>query len=166
MLVVGAGGIRVSPLGLLSGALSGVGFGLYAIIGRRRVQEVGSWPALLYALGAGALGWSLIVLPCRAYRPDYALIQWTLFAFIVIFATVLPFGLFLYGLRVISPSLANLTPTVEPVVASGTAALFLGESLSARQSLGGACILAAVVVLQGVDLSRFRQQSFVPPAPD
>ncbi len=166
LLVVGVKTISVSPPGLLSGVFSAVAFGLYAIIGRRRVQEVGSWPALLYALGSGALVWSFIVPPWRAYLANYALTEWALFAFIVLFATVLPFGLFLYGLRVLSSSLTSLTATLEPVVASTTAALVLGEAITARQALGGLCIVAAVAILQVADLLMPRQKALLPPAPD
>jgi len=146
-LVTGGGGIRIHPLGMISGFLSAVAFGLYAILGRGRIQQVGSWTMLLYALGSGAVVWSLIVPPWNAYLTGHEPVEWVLFAFIVIFATILPFGLFLYGLRHITSSMATLTASLEPVVGSAAAFLILGEAMTPVQVAGGLAIVAAVVLI-------------------
>lgn len=158
-LVTGGGGIRVSPLGLTSGVLAAVAFGCYAILGRGRVRQLGSTTSLLYTLGTGALVWSIVVPPWRAYSGGYAPAEWALFAFIIVFATILPFGLFLYGLRWISSSMASLTATFEPVVGSLAAFLILGELLALPQIMGGLAIAAAVAMIQVADIG-------IPPAPD
>ncbi|MBI2122854.1 MAG: EamA family transporter [Armatimonadetes bacterium] len=166
LLVTGGSGIRISPLGLTAGILSAAAFGVYALLGRGRVRELGSWTVLLYALGTGAVAWSLIVPPWRAYRGSYAGAEWSLFAFIIIFATILPFGLFLHGLRTISPSLASLTATLEPVVASAAAFLLLNEALGSAQIAGGAAIVAGVALIPVSDLLTARGETLMPPAPD
>lgn len=162
-LVTGGGGIRISLLGLMSGLLSAVAFGTYAILGRGRVRDLGSTISLLYTLGVGALAFSLIVPPWRAYA-GHAQAEWALFAYIIVFATILPFGLFLYGLRWISSSTASLTATLEPVVGSAAAFLILGEVLDAPQITGALAIAAAVVLIQVADLRA--PEAGVPPAPD
>jgi len=164
-LVTGGAGIRVHPVGLTTGILSAVMFGVYAVLGRGRVRQVGSTTSLLYALGAGALAWSVIVPPWRAYA-GHASGEWALFGFIVVFATILPFGLFLAGLRTISSSMASLTATFEPVVASGFAFLLLGERLAPAQLSGGLAIAAAVVLIQLGDIRGAAARSALPPAPD
>jgi len=164
-LVTGGGGIRIHPLGVLSGILSAIAFGLYAVLGRGKVQQVGSWTTLLYALGSGAVVWSAIVPPWRAY-PGHVAVEWAWFGFIVVFATILPFGLFLYGLRHITASLASLTATLEPVVGSAAAMLILGEWLGPVQITGGLAIVAAVVLIQASDLVSARRAELLPPAPD
>ncbi len=166
LLVTGGSGMRISPLGLTAGILSAVSFGFYALIARGRVRELGSWTVLLYALGAGAVVWSLIVPPWRAYGGDYTGAEVGLFAFIIIFATILPFGLFLYGLRTISPSLASLTATLEPVVASAAAFLLLNEALGSTQLAGAAAIAFGVALIQVSDLLAARRPMVIPPAPD
>ncbi len=165
-LVSGGSGIRIHPLGLVSGALSAVAFGLYAILGRGRIQQVRSWTILVYALGTGAIAWSLIVPPWKAYTAGHAAVEWALFGFIVIFATILPFGLFLYGLRHITASLASLTATLEPVVGSAAALLILREALAAPQVAGSLAIVAAVGLIQASDLVGTRRKELLPPAPD
>lgn len=164
LLVTGGSGIRVSPLGLTTGVLSAVAFGIYSILGRGRARRVGSTTSLLYALGSGALLWSLLVPPWQAYRGHDAA-AWTLFAVIVVFATVLPFWLFLTGLRTISSSEASLTATFEPVVGSAAAFLIIGERLGAVQIVGALLIAGAVVLIQGADLRATGKQAVIP-APD
>lgn len=167
-LVTGGTGIRVQPLGLATGVLSAVAFGVYAILGRGRVRHVGSTASLLYALGTGALVWSLIIPPWRAYLAGYSLEEWLLFAYIVVFATILPFGLFLRGLRTISPSVASLTATLEPVVGGTAAFLILGEALAGPQIAGGLAIAGAVALIQVADIRSAGEQATagLPPAPD
>jgi len=152
LLVTGGEGIRVSPLGLLTGTLSAVAFGLYAILGRGRVRQVGSWTVLLYAIGTAAAVWNLIIPPWKTFGRAYAPEEWGLFGFIIVFGTILPFGSFLYGLRTISPSGASLTATLEPVVGSAAAFLFLNEVLGSTQITGAAAIAGGVALIQVSDL--------------
>jgi drug/metabolite transporter (DMT)-like permease len=165
-LVTGGLGIQVQPLAITTGLLSAVAFGVYAILGRGRVRHVGSTASLLYALGTGALFWSLIVPPWRAYLAGYSREEWLLFAYIVVFATILPFWLFLRGLRTISSSTASLTATLEPVVGGTAAFLILGEALSGPQIAGGLAIAAAVALIQVADIRAARAEATLPPAPN
>jgi drug/metabolite transporter (DMT)-like permease len=165
-LVTGGTGIQVQPLAIATGLLSAVAFGAYAILGRGRVRHVGSTASLLYALGTGAVVWSFIVPPWRAYLAGYSTAEWLLFAYIVVFATILPFWLFLRGLRAISSSMASLTATLEPVVGGTAAFLILGEVLSGPQIVGGLAIAAAVVLIQAADMRAARTEATLPPAPN
>jgi drug/metabolite transporter (DMT)-like permease len=165
-LVTGGTGIRVHPLGIATGLLSAVAFGVYAILGRGRVRQVGSAASLLYALGTGAVFWSVIVPPWRAYLAGYSGEEWLLFTYIVIFGTILPFGLFLRGLRTISSSMASLTATLEPVVGATAAFLILGEVLAGAQIVGGLAIAAAVVLIQIADIGASQVEEPLPPAPN
>ena len=164
-LVTGGAGIRVSGLGLTTGILSAVAFGVYSILGRGRVRQVGTTTSLLYALGTGALLWSVIVPPWKAYA-GHGAAEWALFGFIIVFATILPFWLFLAGLRTISSSAASLTATFEPVVGSAAAFLILGERLSSGQIVGGLAIAAAVMLIQIADVRTAGTEAVMPPAPD
>lgn len=57
-------------------------------------------------------------------------------------------GCFLGGLRLVGASTAAILSCVEPVVTAGSAVLVFGEHLNAGQVVGGAAVLAAVVVLR------------------
>jgi len=59
-----------------------------------------------------------------------------------------PFGGFLIALRHIAPTNATVTSTIEPVIAAAGAFLLFGESLAPTQLVGGAMVIAAIVVVQ------------------
>lgn len=148
LLVVGPSGLAVSPAAVATGIASALGFAGWILMGRSRSRTVGPWHMLLYGLLVGSLLWSIHVPPWRAYRLPLTSGEWGLILFIVIFATVTPFALFLYGLRFIDSRSASLTATVEPVVAALIAAVLLGEGLAGREIAGALLILASVVTLQ------------------
>lgn len=150
LLIVGPGGLAVTPAALAAGIVSAFSFAAWVLMGRARSRTTGAWEMLLYALGSGAILWSLLVPPWQAYLQPYSAAEWGMIAFIVVAASLVPFGLFLYGLRCIDSRAASLTATIEPVVATGIAAAFIGEALTGRGMVGAAIILASVIMLQVV----------------
>ena len=80
-------------------------------------------------LGFGAAGWGWLVA-------------------VALVSTVGAIILFFAGLARVGPSVASILSVLEPVVTIGLAAAVFGESLSRAQLLGGALVLAAVVVVQ------------------
>ncbi len=147
-LVAGPQGLAVSPAAMTTGTISAVAFSAWVIMGRNRARTVGPWEMLLYGLGTGAVLWSLYIPPWRAYVQPHTLSQWGLLAFIIVAATLVPFVLFLNGLRFVDSRTASLTAMLEPVVAASAAALLLGEALTLREGLGATLILASVIMLQ------------------
>ncbi len=145
LLVAGPAGLAVTPAGLGWGLASAALFAAYTVLARQEVARADSWAVLALALAAGAVAWSAVVPPWEAWTGTYSPSQWARFAHLAVLATVLPFGLFLYGLRTTSPATAGLLATTEPLVAAVTAHVALRESFSLQQALGGALILAAVV---------------------
>ena len=63
-------------------------------------------------------------------------------------STVAAILLFFAGLARVGPSVAAILSVLEPVVTIGLAAAVFSESLSTGQLLGGALVLAAVLVVQ------------------
>ncbi|MBI3944227.1 MAG: EamA family transporter [Chloroflexi bacterium] len=66
----------------------------------------------------------------------------------VAFSTILAVTTFFAGLERIGPSRAAIISNAEPVITVSMATLFLGETITPGKILGGAMILAAVVLLQ------------------
>jgi drug/metabolite transporter (DMT)-like permease len=62
--------------------------------------------------------------------------------------TVIPFGLFLQGMKYIRATRASITSTLEPVVAGVVSYLLLGENLFSLQIIGGTTVIAAIILLQ------------------
>jgi drug/metabolite transporter (DMT)-like permease len=65
-----------------------------------------------------------------------------------IIGTLVPFLLAVAAIRIISAPLAGIAATFEPVFAAGLAWLLLGQTLSLPQVIGGACVVAGVVIAQ------------------
>ena len=78
-------------------------------------------------------------------RRDGAGLGWL--AAIAVISTVAAIGLFFAGLRRVGSTTASIVSTAEPLTTVLLASVVLGESLDAVQLLGGALVLAGVVVL-------------------
>lgn len=156
----GAGslGVLVTPEGLSFGILSAVTGAYYTIAGRRSVQRYGPWPitAWGFALGGiatvpiGALTLASYPFP-HLLGPSLELIG--LVGFIVVFGTLIGYGLYLSGLRHLPATEVGAAASVEPIAAGAATYLLLGVHLSYLQYLGGALILVAVGLL---GLRRYR----------
>ncbi|GBD28953.1 putative inner membrane transporter YicL [bacterium HR32] len=145
LLVAGPAGLVVSPGGVAWGLASAVLFALYTVVARREVRSADPWAVLALTLASGALAWSVVVPPWVAWAQPYTPGQWLRFGHLAILATVVPFGLFLWGLRRVPPERAAILASVEPVVAALAAYAALGERLGAQQVAGACLILAAVL---------------------
>ena len=81
-------------------------------------------------------------------RPgDVTLAGWGWLAGIALVSTVAAVSLFFAGLKRVGPTTASILSTVEPVVTVVLAFVVFGELLGTLQMLGGALVLAAVLVL-------------------
>ena len=72
---------------------------------------------------------------------------WGWLAGIAVVSTVAAVSLFFAGLKRVGPTTASILSTVEPVVTVVLAFLVFGELLGALQLIGGAMVIAAVLVL-------------------
>jgi drug/metabolite transporter (DMT)-like permease len=73
---------------------------------------------------------------------------WIALVALALVSTVLAMTTFFLGLERVGPSTASIVSAVEPAWTVALAALCFGERLGAVQILGGALVLAAVVLLQ------------------
>jgi drug/metabolite transporter (DMT)-like permease len=89
---------------------------------------------------------------------------WTLVGWIVVLGAVLPFWLSLTALRHLPPTTAGLVATVEPVLASVVAWLWVEQVLSGGQVLGGIVVLVGIGLAQTARTAR-RPAPVPEPAP-
>lgn len=73
---------------------------------------------------------------------------WALVTFIVVVGTMVTFSLLSGSLRHISATRASIVATLEPVIATAVAWAWLGETFGAAQLVGGAVVIAAILVAQ------------------
>jgi drug/metabolite transporter (DMT)-like permease len=73
---------------------------------------------------------------------------WLLLLYVVVAGTMITFFLVAAALRHISATRVGIVAMLEPVVATGVAFLWLGESFGGFQLAGGAIVLVAILLAQ------------------
>ncbi len=139
---------RVNILGVAMGLGGAAAFAFYILAGRAALRRLDAWTLLAYAYLAAGLAWSVLVPPWRILAYGFDLGMWGAFLAVATVGTVVPFGLFISGLRFLPPTQASIVSMLEPVVAAVVAYLILGETLSPLQILGGGLVLVGVVMVQ------------------
>lgn len=143
--------ILITPAGLVFGLLAAVTAAYYSLASRPIVREKGPWWLLtwgfcigsLVALLPGSIALSQYVMP---HLINFEISVLLLVTFVVIFGTILSFGLYLSGLRHLPATEIGVVASLEPIAASIAAYVFLGNVLDPAQYLGGAIILMAVIL--------------------
>jgi len=79
---------------------------------------------------------------------EYSAPMWLLVAFIVVVGTMVTFSLLMGSLRHVSATRASIVGTLEPVVATVIAWAWLGESFGPMQLVGGAIVIAGILVAE------------------
>ena len=151
VLVSGISGDGITAVGLLLGLGSGLGYGLYSILGTVALRRYSPYTVTT---------WTFIFAACGSWcvcRPADMILKFAgaeklplLLGFCVLTAlvtAVIPFLTYTLGLRTVEASKAGIIATLEPVVATIIGIVCFGEGLTILSALGILLVLAAVVVL-------------------
>jgi drug/metabolite transporter (DMT)-like permease len=146
LLAAGAGTFDLG--GALLALAASVTYTTYILISDRIIGAID--PIALAALVLTGAAASFTVTGLFTGSLDLALSgeAWLWLLLIALVSTVVAVSAFFAGLRLVGPSEAAILSTFEPVVTVGLAYAVLGERLAPAQLLGGALVLAAVVLLQ------------------
>ena len=151
VLVSGVSGEGLSLKGLLIGLGSGLGYGLYSILGTVALRRYSPCTVTTYTFVFAAVGSWLICRPADMLAKFAAaenLPGLILFCFLTALVTaVIPFLAYTLGLRTVEASRAGILATVEPMVATLFGILVFSEPLTLLSGIGMLLILAAVVLL-------------------
>ena len=153
VLVSGVSGEGMTLPGLLVGLGSGIGYGLYSILGTVALRRYSPYTVTTYTFAFAALGAWLICRPADmlakfAVAPN--LPGLVFFCFLTALVTaVIPFLAYTLGLQTVEASRAGILATVEPLVATLIGVAVFSEPLTLLSGLGILLILAAVVLLNG-----------------
>ncbi|HEY3316314.1 MAG TPA: DMT family transporter [Bacillota bacterium] len=151
LLLLGRQGrVVITPIGLLTGLSSAFFLSFYTIWGKKRAGVIPPWTMLLYSLIFGAVAFSLVRSPLTIIRSGFDRSEWAVLLYTITFGTVIPFGLYFFGLRALTATETSVVGTLEPVVASLAAFIVLGEVLTSIQIVGAVLITAAIAYLQSV----------------
>jgi drug/metabolite transporter (DMT)-like permease len=140
--------LRPNLLGVAAGLGTACTFAYYILASRAALRTTNAWTLLTYAYLSATVLWSVVLPPWKVVGYGFDLGIWSAFLAVATIGTVVPFGLFISGLRFLPPTQAAIVSMLEPVVAAIAAYLLLGEFLVPLQILGGAFVLAGVVMVQ------------------
>ena len=151
VLVSGISGEGITLTGLLIGLGSGLGYGLYSILGTVALRKYSPYTVTAYTFLFAAAGSWLICRPAdmvskftAAQDPGSLLLFCGLTALVT---AVIPFLFYTLGLRTVEASRAGILATVEPLVATVVGILVFSEPLTLLPALGILLILSAVIIL-------------------
>ena len=152
VLVSGMGSASgLSPVVIVTGLLSAVGYGLYSIFGTFALRKYQPLTVTTYAFLFGSLGAAILCKPAEiitviasAPNPGGLVLLLAVTAFVT---AVLPYLLYTVGLSHMRASAAAIMASIEPVVATAAGALVFGEGLTLSAVAGIALVLGAIVVL-------------------
>ena len=151
VLVSGLSGGGMSPIGLLVGLGSGIGYGLYSILGTVALRKYSPYTVTTYTFMFAAVGSWII---CRPQDMFYKFSSVTDLGFLIIFCVltalitaVIPFLAYTLGLERVEASKAGIIATIEPMVATLIGIIVFSEPLTLMSGLGILLILSAVVFL-------------------
>ncbi len=151
VLVSGLSGGGLSFSGLLIGLGSGIGYGLYSILGTVALRRYSPFAVTTWTFLFAALGSLLISRPAELlakFSAAPSVIGMVGFCLLTALVTaVVPFMAYTLGLRRVEASKAGILATVEPMVATLFGIFVFAEPLTFLSGLGVLLILAAVVVL-------------------
>jgi drug/metabolite transporter (DMT)-like permease len=140
--------LRPNILGVTAGLGTACTFAFYILASRAALRTLDAWTLLTYGYFSASLVWSVVLPPWKVLGYDFGPEIWVAFLAIATIGTVVPFGLFISGLKFIPPTQAGIVSMLEIVVAAAAAYVILGETLNPIQILGGGLVLAGVVMVQ------------------
>lgn len=148
MLQISTGSAQTLPVfGLVCAFASMVSYAFYVIVSHRLSRIHSSWTLVVYSYGITSLFWCLLANPWTTSAELTQHHLWPHALWFSFCSTLVPFVLFLTGLRRVSATGASIASTSETVMAALFAFLMLGETLAPAQILGAAFILTAVLLL-------------------
>jgi len=118
-------------------------FAFYVMFSKRGLRRYPPETVLLYTFLIAGLLWSVVTPPWRIAAAGYGAEMWGLFLLLAVFSTLVPFACFYAGLRHMPAPEASVLATTEPVVATLSSAVLLGEGLRPIQWLGALLVLTA-----------------------
>jgi len=130
--------------------ISVIAWAYYSILGKDLVRKYGAFRVTAYALASG----SAIYLPFGAFfalRYDYSQSTpgaWGSVLYMAIGLSVVVYVLWYWLIKHVEISRIAVYQNIQPILASAVAYLFLGESFSATFLVGGAIVLAGVIITE------------------
>lgn len=138
---------NLSMLGVITGLWTAVALSIYTIYSKGVVKKYNPWTALAYGLLSISLLSFLVSPPSLEIFDGFPYSIPLFLLYICFFTMIIPYGLWLLGLRFVKPHQASITSTLEPVSALLLSGFLLLESLTATKLIGCLLIISSVCLL-------------------
>jgi drug/metabolite transporter (DMT)-like permease len=149
VLVVEAQLHATSALGIILGLGSAAFYSAYILYGSRLLPGLPPVSSTAIIMTSAAAVWASYAAMTGQLAVNWSPPRAALIASFAVIGTTIPVLTFILGLPMVGPSRAAILSTFEPVSTVLLAIIVLGENANPIQYLGGALILASVVVLEG-----------------
>jgi drug/metabolite transporter (DMT)-like permease len=154
-------GLSLDGVGVVFSFGAALSFAFYILMAERGVGARDPVSLVCLGLAFSSAFWAVVqpwwTFPAEIVDDDVSLLGnlsehslpvWLLILWVVVFGTMVPFGLLVGGLRHLSATRVGIAAMFEPVAATIVAFLWLDEALSGFQAVGGALVLAAILLAQ------------------
>jgi len=151
LLVVGGTDATVTTAGLAFGLGSGLALALYITVADRTTQGITPFAATAWI----QLGAAIAIAPVVVLRDGSlggSTFPW--WSVVIGVASGTAALLFIMAVHRVTPTIASVSSTVEPISTAILATVFLDDSLTGRQLLGGLLIISAVLTVSRRPRSR------------
>jgi drug/metabolite transporter (DMT)-like permease len=140
--------IQLNLLGVASALVASFGYAFYNIAGQGLVVRHHQLTVMFYVLLSSSILWLVVNPPWRLVAQHFSREQWGFLFVFACLSMVLPYVLYLSGLKYLDPTRAIITSCLEPVFAILFAVAFVGETLRPLQVAGIVAVLVATVMVQ------------------
>lgn len=151
VLVSGISGEGMTLTGFLVGLGSGIGYGLYSILGTIALRKYSPYTVTTYTFMFAAAGSWFICRPNDLFNTftDASDLGFLIFfcCLTALITAVIPFLAYTLGLKSVEASKAGIIATIEPMVATLIGIIVFSEPLTFMSGAGILLILSAVVIL-------------------
>lgn len=140
--------LKFSAIGIVAALGAAFSYSFYNLIGAELLRRFSRWLVLFYTLLAATVFWLVVNPPWRIAARHFSSQEWLFLFGFAMLSMLLPFALYLGGLRLLDPTSAIVTSCLEPVFAGVLAAIFVGEKLGEWQIAGMVLVLSQSVLIQ------------------
>ena len=148
---IGSGEDNVTVMGILIGLGSGIGYGLYSILGTIALRRYSTYTVTTYTFIIAATGSVFLCsLPDLLHKITACSDKPYLFLLIILtglVTAVIPFLCYTLGLEQVEASRAAILATIEPMVATLIGIVVFHEYMTLMSVVGVVCIISASVLL-------------------
>lgn len=143
-------------LGALGAALA---LAVYFLMSQSQGTKRSAQAMVVWGMGVAGLFWSMVLpiwnFPTQIFTTsinlqgrfsDYSAPGWLLIAYIIVFGTMVPYLLVVGGIRRLSASTSSVIGMLEPVLAGAFAWIWLSQSWSVIQLIGGVIVLIGIYI--------------------